>query len=96
MSLSHHSICNLLLILILSAGFNFSEIESHVHHHKCNHEHDHHDHVHDLGVKKLPEELAEEEDLRMEFMSHIHHHEHNHGSSSDLSGVGNFSKFQHF
>ena len=62
----------------------------HHHHHGCDHEHhgNEHEHVENgLGVKKLPEELAEEEDLRMEFMSHHDHHHHDHGS--DLSGVGN-------
>nr|GFD13695.1 hypothetical protein [Tanacetum cinerariifolium] len=68
------------------------------HHHGCDHDHGHgHDHEHEhvkygLGVKRLPEELAEEEDLRMEFMSHHHdhdYHHHGHGQGSELSGVGN-------
>ncbi|GKC50170.1 IAA-alanine resistance protein 1 [Tanacetum coccineum] len=68
------------------------------HHHGCDHDHGHgHGHEHEhvefgLGVKKLPEELAEEEDLRMEFMSHHHDHHHGHDGhdhGSELSGVGN-------
>ncbi|KAJ9563509.1 hypothetical protein OSB04_008669 [Centaurea solstitialis] len=88
----------LLLILILTVGFNFESSLGHQcqhhshddgHHH---HHHHHHDH-HDLGIKKLPEELAEEEDLRMEFMSsshgdHDHDHDHYHGGGSELTGVG--------
>ncbi|CAI9278748.1 unnamed protein product [Lactuca saligna] len=62
--------------------------ESHDHHHNCDHSHDHHHHHghhHHLGRKKLPEELAEEDDLRSEFVSH---HDHHHGGDSELSGVG--------
>lgn len=72
--------------------------ESHDHHHNCDHSHDHHHHHHsheqhhhhhDLGRKKLPEELAEEDDLRLEYVSHHDHdHDHHHGGDSELSGVG--------
>ncbi|XP_071706985.1 IAA-alanine resistance protein 1-like [Rutidosis leptorrhynchoides] len=101
-------ICSLLLILIYLLGFNLELSlglhqcqHSHDHNHEHHHHH-HHDHDHDLSVKKLPEELAEEEDLRMEFMSHLHHHDHDHhhhhdhdhgigngnGNGSELTGVG--------
>uniref|UniRef100_A0A5B7BG93 Putative IAA-alanine resistance protein 1 n=1 Tax=Davidia involucrata TaxID=16924 RepID=A0A5B7BG93_DAVIN len=71
--------------------------ETHAHHH-CDHGHDHHDHHHHhhdeermVGSKKLPEELAEEEDLKLlDFGSHHSHdydYDHDHGDS-ELSGVG--------
>lgn len=96
-------IYSLLLILILTVGFNFKASfghqcqpssapavhESHIHHHHCDHSHGHHHHDHDLGSKKLPEELAEEEDLRLEYVSHHDHdHDHYHGGGSELTGVG--------
>ncbi|CAH1416755.1 unnamed protein product [Lactuca virosa] len=73
--------------------------ESHEHHHNCDHSHDDHHHHHqsnddhhhhhDLGRKKLPEELAEEDDLRLEYVSHHdHNHDHHHAGDSELSGVG--------
>ncbi|KAI3731663.1 hypothetical protein L1987_62852 [Smallanthus sonchifolius] len=101
MTIIQHSktqIYSSLLFLILTLGFNSEASfghqsavhESHIHHHNCDHSHHHHDHHHhDLGVKKLPEELAEEEDLRSEFMSHHDHdYEHYHGGDSEMSGVG--------
>ncbi|XP_024988124.1 IAA-alanine resistance protein 1 isoform X3 [Cynara cardunculus var. scolymus] len=40
-------------------------------------------------MKKLPEELAEEEDLRLEYVSHHDHdHDHYHGGGSELTSVG--------
>lgn len=70
--------------------------ESHDHHHNCDHDHHHHSHDHhhhhhdhDLGRKKLPEELAEEDDLRLEYVSHHDHdHDHHHEGNSELTGVG--------
>ncbi|KAM7463366.1 hypothetical protein LguiA_031487 [Lonicera macranthoides] len=66
-------------------------------HHHCDHDHDH-DHDHDyhqhdyqmVGEKKLPEELAEEEDLKLYgYGSHHHDHDHDHHDSvSELSGLG--------
>lgn len=100
-------IYSLLLILVMTVNLETSfgqqcrhssppaVHESHVHHDHCDHSHDHHhhhhDHDHELGVKKLPEELAEEEDLRLAYMSHHdhdHRHDHYHGGDSDLSGIG--------
>lgn len=85
--------------LDLSFGHQCEHHESSVvhevshHHHGCDHGHEHGHVEYGLGVKKLPEELAEEEDLRMEFMSHHDHHHHGHGHDghdhgSELSGVG--------
>ncbi|WZZ06396.1 hypothetical protein YC2023_092317 [Brassica napus] len=61
--------------------------EDHVHHHHgggCSHSHDDH---HEEEVKmKLPEELAEEEDMRLCGFGPCLHHDHDHESSSNLSG----------
>ncbi|XP_059655284.1 IAA-alanine resistance protein 1 isoform X2 [Cornus florida] len=89
-------------ILNLSSGHDghHSAIhETNVHHHHCNHHGDHlhnHDHHHlsheerTIGSKKLPEELAEEEDLKLYgFGSHLdHEHHHDDHAASDLSGLG--------
>lgn len=101
---------NLLVLLVLafgicldlSSGLGFSE--SHGHHH-CSHGHNHRDHHHDhhhhhhhtkesLLESKLPEELAEEEDMRLYgfgFVDHDHDHDHKHEhfGVSELSGLGN-------
>ncbi|KAD4982957.1 hypothetical protein E3N88_19628 [Mikania micrantha] len=98
----NNQIYSLLLIFVLIIGFNFVlgfgqqcqhssppvVRESHAHHHNCDHHHD--DHFHDFGVRKLPEELAEEEDLMLEFMSHHDDHDHDRGHyhDSDLSSLG--------
>ncbi|XP_076929645.1 IAA-alanine resistance protein 1-like [Bidens hawaiensis] len=95
-----YGFCNwiywVLIILVLGSGFCLELSLGHesVHVHKCDHHHEHHhndEHYHDLGVKKktlLPEELAEEEDLKMEFMSHYDDDHHHHEGDSDLSGIG--------
>lgn len=91
-------ICNLLLISVfLTLGFNL-ELSlghqcQHSHDNDEHHYHEHHHHDHDLSVKKLPEELAEEEDLRLGFVSDHHHHDHDYGNGSDLTGVGNVGLF---
>ncbi|KAB5544902.1 hypothetical protein DKX38_013014 [Salix brachista] len=63
----------------------------HDHHHDCAHGHDHHHHhhEHDPGVieSKLPEELAEEEDMKLYgFGNHDHDH-HDHHRGLELSGL---------
>lgn len=74
--------------------------------HQCNHHHDFdnpHHHVHhgngDVGVVKkqqqlLPEELAEEEDLKLYGYGLHHNHgyetEHKHGDVVELSGLGTY------
>lgn len=84
--------------------------ESHGQHHHCDHGHDHrHHHKHHAheyhqhhhhkeslveSKLKLPEELAEEEDMRLYgfgFQHDLDHdHDHEHLGVSELSGVGNF------
>jgi len=65
----------------------------HHHHHDCAHGHQHHHHhEHNPGVieSKLPEELAEEEDMKLYgFGNHDHDHDHHRGL--ELSGLGIFS-----
>lgn len=62
----------------------------HHHHHDCAHGHQHHHHrEHNPGVieSKLPEELAEEEDMKLYgFGNHDHDHDHHRGL--ELSGLG--------
>lgn len=65
------------------------------HHHHHHHDHDHHHHHHDLGGignnqqrKLLPEEIAEEEDLRMMWDHSNADHEIHHHHGQDLSGFG--------
>ena len=87
----------------------FCTHHDHHHHHHDHHHHDHHcedghDHVHHEKDKtvdgfKLPEELAEEEDMKLYGFGfphdHHHHHDHDHGhghhhhvGASELSGLG--------
>ncbi|KAK4763472.1 hypothetical protein SAY87_012910 [Trapa incisa] len=56
-------------------------------HHQCSHHHDNHDH--EMTQAKLPEELAEEEDLKLYgFDSHHgHHHDHVGGHNHDHEHV---------
>lgn len=78
-------------------GFGFSVASAH----QCSHGHHHHHHVHDdedVGLMKknqgqqtlLPEEMAEEEDLKMMWGHHDHDHDHNsdHDGHVELSGLG--------
>ncbi|KAJ0256212.1 hypothetical protein HA466_0092050 [Hirschfeldia incana] len=82
----------LFLDLCVETGFSHSHQarDDHVHHHGgggcSSHSHDHdHDH-HEPKKMKLPEELAEEEDMRLcGFGPCLHHHD-DHQSSSTLSG----------
>ncbi|KAG2253329.1 hypothetical protein Bca52824_083465 [Brassica carinata] len=96
-SLTRHVAPFLVLVLFLDlcvdTGFSHSTParDGHVHHHGggCSHSHDHdHDHDHDHRentVKmKLPEELAEEEDMRLCGFGPCLHHDHE--STSALSG----------
>ncbi|CAE5963365.1 unnamed protein product [Arabidopsis arenosa] len=92
----------LFLDLCVESGFSQSTParDDHVHHHSggCSHSHDHdHDHDHHHVKKKtaakvemkLPEELAEEEDMRLCGFGpclHDHDHDHDHESSSTLTG----------
>lgn len=73
---------------------------SNLHHHHCggahdhdhDHDHDHHhhhdhDHDHVHHHSKLPEELAEEEDMKLYGFGLPHHH-HHFTASTELSGLG--------
>lgn len=84
--------------ILVVVGFGFSVAAAH----QCSHGHDHAHHVHDDDVgpmKKnqgqrvlLPEEIAEEEDLKMMWANDDHGHEFEHGHHHDghveLSGIG--------
>lgn len=71
------------LLLVLCLDLSFVYGESHVHSHQCNHGHDHdHGHHHQdqsLVRSKLPEELAEEEDMKLYGFGFQHEHDHSHG-----------------
>lgn len=88
------------------SGSSASEVHDIADNHVCDHGHDHHHHHHhghhhDAAEtktgsrRKLPEEIAEEEDLKMfgfgfqhsHDHDHDHHHVHEHGALK-LSGVG--------
>ncbi|WCJ33683.1 ZIP metal ion transporter family [Euphorbia peplus] len=91
----------LLLFFFIDLCFvsGFSHDDDH-HHHGCNHGHDHsHHHDHEPEIQrspfKLPEELAEEEDMKLYGFSnyplhhhqdHGHHHDHDHALT--LTGLG--------
>ena len=101
MDVSNRKIVALLFLLL---GFwvfsDLSSVESHGSGHHCNHGHDHHhhhDHDHDhqtrkeegLVGSKLPEELAEEEDMKLYgFGFHDHDHKLEHFGVLQLSGTG--------
>ncbi|KAG5029297.1 hypothetical protein AAZX31_05G127100 [Glycine max] len=94
----------LLLFLCLDLGIAHQhQGHSHSHsgfcasdaHHHCGDDHLHghaHDHHHDKidgRSKLLPEELAEEEDMKLYGFGLPHHHHHDHGiEAAELSGLG--------
>lgn len=90
----------LFLDLCVETGLSHSTParDDHVHHHGggcSSHSHDHdHDHLEPKQMK-LPEELAEEEDMRLcgfgPCLHNDHDHDHDHESSSALSGFGNLN-----
>lgn len=68
--------------------------KDHGHDHQCDHGHHHHDHQHKEKKMLLPEELAEEEDMKLygfgPYYGHDHDHghsHHHHDSDSQLSGL---------
>ncbi|XP_010271119.1 PREDICTED: IAA-alanine resistance protein 1 [Nelumbo nucifera] len=74
-----------------SSDHHHCEHDHHLHHHHHHHENEHrHHHGKSLLKSKLPEELAEEEDLKLleheSHHGHRHDHDHEHGIS-DLSGI---------
>ncbi|GAA0174322.1 primary active transporter [Lithospermum erythrorhizon] len=84
-----------LLVLVMWALLSFSVTADHHHHDECNHGHEHEYHDGgfddvDVVMKRslLPEELAEEEDLKMYGFGAHHHHHHHHLPDSELSGLG--------
>lgn len=90
------------LDLCYGSGFCASPAnEDDLGHHHCDHGHDHDDHVHKNDEKKrmlLPEELAEEEDMKLYGFGPYHdddhdhdHHKHHHSGDSELSGLGIFN-----
>lgn len=81
-----------------------SQVQDSHSHHMCDHGHDHahhhhhHEHPHqEPFLSKLPEELAEEEDMKLYGFGfqhdHDHDYDHDHGhghfGAPDLSGLGN-------
>ncbi len=97
----------LVVAVVVVLCLNLRSGEAHVHdheshgHHQCNHGHDHahaHHHHHEeerLVSNLLPEELAEEEDMKLYGFgfAHDHDHGHDHFAASDLSGFGNQLQF---
>ncbi|XP_065855363.1 IAA-alanine resistance protein 1 isoform X1 [Euphorbia lathyris] len=94
-------LCVALLIsldLCFGSGFCAQHVhdDSHAHHHHdCDNGHDHshhHDHEFHRIESKLPEELAEEEDMKLygfsNYLHHHHHHSHTHTHDHDLTLTG--------
>ncbi|KAL0296530.1 UNVERIFIED_CONTAM: IAA-alanine resistance protein 1 [Sesamum radiatum] len=97
-------ICSYVFGVLVVVGFGFFVAAAH----QCSHGHHHHDHDHDhlhdevVGLTKemkrqqvlLPEEMAEEEDLKMMWAHDDHDHDfelvhggHKHGGHVELSGL---------
>lgn len=63
----------------------------HHHHHDCDHGHAHHDHDHHerhATQSKLPEELAEEDDMKLYGFDNYLLDDHHHHRDIKLSGLG--------
>ena len=104
MALLPRQIGGVVLVTALVVALNCLDLsfghESHAHHHHCDHGHhdDHHHHHHEeerLASKLLPEELAEEEDMRLYGFGFEHDRILDRFAFSDLSGLGTFL-FQFF
>ena len=105
MALLPRQIGGVVLVTALVVALNCLDLsfghESHAHHHHCDHGHhdDHHHHNHReeerLASKLLPEELAEEEDMRLYGFGFEHDRILDRFAFSDLSGLGTFL-FQFF
>ncbi|KAG8637587.1 hypothetical protein MANES_15G138800v8 [Manihot esculenta] len=72
--------------LCFCSGFCASPVHDHSHghhhhHHDCHHHED--NHVAQSIESKMPEELAEEEDMRLYGFSNYHFHDHHHSHSHD-------------
>ncbi|XP_042022563.1 IAA-alanine resistance protein 1-like [Salvia splendens] len=99
-SVSRRQIYYCMLGVLAVAGFGLSAAAAH----QCSHEHHHHHHVHDddhVGLIEknqgrqtlLPEEIAEEEDLKMMWGNDDDHHDcghghHEHDGDVELAGLG--------
>ncbi|RZB96031.1 IAA-alanine resistance protein 1 isoform C [Glycine soja] len=74
------------------SGFCASDAHNHCgddHHHDHGHAHDHNKDKIDARSKLLPEELAEEEDMKLYGFGFPHHHHHDHDiEAAELSGLG--------
>lgn len=77
-------LCSFLDLVTAHQGHSHSDSNIHHHHHHCDGGHDH-DHHHQS--KKLPEELAEEEDMKL-YGFGLPHHDHHHTGFTELSGLG--------
>ncbi|XP_008389136.2 IAA-alanine resistance protein 1-like isoform X1 [Malus domestica] len=79
-------------------GCSHAHHHDHGHGHSSGHSHSHgHGHQEErlLATSKLPEELAEEEDMKLygfEFHQHVHGHDHEHFGAPQLSVLGISSK----
>ncbi|CAL9171542.1 unnamed protein product [Musa hybrid cultivar] len=77
-SVGHSSSCPFSPAVDLDDHHHHHHDHDHDHDHHCGHHH-HHDRHGEIRGSKLPEELAEEEDLMMlDGLDHHHHHEHHH------------------
>lgn len=103
MTSSSFSLLFLISLVLFSLGYGQSPScgftdagSSHHHHHGGDHTPHHHHHLHDhengeIRLRKLPEELAEEQDLEFEGFDHHHQHHHRHEHDEhdvELSPVG--------
>ena len=100
MALLPRQIGGVVLVTALVVALNCLDLsfghESHAHHHHCDHGHHHHHHEEErLASKLLPEELAEEEDMRLYGFGFEHDRILDRFAFSDLSGLGTFL-FQFF
>ena len=95
MALLPRQIGGVVLVTALVVALNCLDLsfghESHAHHHHCDHGHHHHHHEEErLASKLLPEELAEEEDMRLYGFGFEHDRILDRFAFSDLSGLGTF------
>ena len=100
MALLPRQIGGVVLVTALVVALNCLDLsfghESQAHHHHCDHGHHHHHHEEErLASKLLPEELAEEEDMRLYGFGFEHDRILDRFAFSDLSGLGTFL-FQFF
>ncbi|XP_022156063.1 IAA-alanine resistance protein 1 [Momordica charantia] len=86
----------LVAVFVLGLGLDLSHAHGSHGHHQCSHGHHHHHHHQQhrngedvsVGSKLLPEELAEEEDMKLYGFGPYVDHDHERLGSSELSGLG--------